>query len=302
MIALVSRALLPAQAQPRLPMDRALRFLPADTNGFTFDTGLLRGNLRAGGKSKGLSGVVHVPTGTTLDSSLGLFSHYRIFSTNQRYGTAAWDWPSEAALRPDGSVAVRWPAAAERPFELRALYRWAAADTLDLETSVVAKTNLAHFEVFLASYFSEGFTNSLLCAKARDGGTFQFIAADKGGGPWQAFPRDEPAAAIIQDGRWKIGPSPVDWSIRPQLAMGALGVRRAPRLGLEAVLMAPLRDCFALLTPHETDAHRSMYLSLFGLDLKPGQTARARARLAILGNAGTEEELGRLMEYLRTAK
>jgi len=76
---------------------------------------------------------------------MGLFGHYRVFSANKRHGTAAWYWPSDAQLRQDGSVEVRWPAAEDRPFELRAVYRWAAPDTLDLETSVQAKTNLAKF-------------------------------------------------------------------------------------------------------------------------------------------------------------
>ena len=97
---------------------------------------------------------------------MGLFGHYRVFSANKRYGTAAWDWPSEARLRPDGSVEVRWPSAEDRPFELRAVYRWAAPDTLDLETTVQAKTNLAKFESFLASYFAEGFTNACVYVRS----------------------------------------------------------------------------------------------------------------------------------------
>ena len=40
-------------------------------------------------------------------------------------------------------------------------------------------------------------------------------------GVWQAFPRDDQAVSIIQDGRWKIPPSPVDWVIRPRLAKPA---------------------------------------------------------------------------------
>ena len=71
-----------------------LAFSASGANELTFDTGVLKGKLRAAGKSRGLSSVVHLPTGVTLDSSMGLFGHYRIFSANKRYGTAAWDWPS----------------------------------------------------------------------------------------------------------------------------------------------------------------------------------------------------------------
>jgi hypothetical protein len=278
-------------AQPKPADNRLLAFSAAGTNGFTFDTGVLRGKLRAGGKSTGLSSVVHVPTGVTLDSSMGLFGHYRVFSANKRYGTAAWDWPSEARLIENGSVEVRWPSAEDRPFELRAVYHWAEPNTLDLETSVLAKTNLAKFESFLASYFAESFTNS--CVYVRSNRQQWLQAADRNAGIWQAFPRDDEAVSIIQDGRWKFPPSPVDWVIGPRLAK-PLGVRRCPANDLRAVLMSPPQDCFAVLTPFETEPHRSMYLALFGQDLKAGETARARARLVIRSNLPDGTAIARL--------
>ena len=262
-----------------------LAFSASGANELTFDTGVLKGKLRAAGKSRGLSSVVHLPTGVTLDSSMGLFGHYRIFSANKRYGTAAWDWPSEATLRRDGSVAVHWPSANDHPFELRAVYRWAAPDTLDLETSVIARTNLAKFESFLASYFAEGFTNSQVYAQSN--GQPRLLSAEKSAGVWQAFPRDEQAAAIIQDGRWKLVPSPVDWAIRPFLAK-PLGRRHSPASDLGAAVMSGPSDCFAVLTPFEAEPHRSMYLSLFGKDLRAGETATARARLVIRKNLSSD--------------
>jgi len=256
----------------------------------------LKGKLRAGGKSKGLSSVVHQPTGITLDSSMGLFGHYRVFSANKRYGTAAWDWPSEAKLRPDGSVEVNWPSAEDRPFELRAVYRWAAPNTLDLETSVQAKTNLAKFESFLACYFAEGFTNARVYVRSN---SQQWLEpADKSYGVWQAFPRDDEAAAIIKDGRWTFAPSPVDWVIRPHLAK-PLGVRRCAANGLQALVMSPAQDCFAVLTPFEAEGHRSMYLSLFGRDLKAGEAARARARLVIASGLSDTQIMRLCEDYLR---
>lgn len=267
-----------AQAQVQQPGARMLAFTAAGTDGFTFDTGVLQGKLRAGGKSTGLSSVVHLPTGMTMDSSMGLFGHYRVFSANKRYGTAAWDWPSEAKLHLDGSVEVRWPSTVDRPFELSATYRWTAPDTLDLETRVLAKTNLQQFESFLASYYAEGFTNS--CVYVRTNSQAWLMTAAKSEGTWQAFPRDDDAISIIQDGRWKFQPNPVDWVIRPPLAK-TLGIRRCPANDLWAVAMSPPSDCFAVLTPFEAEPHRSMYLSLFGRDLKSGEMARARTRLII---------------------
>jgi hypothetical protein len=213
---------------------------------------------------------------------MGLFGHYRVFASNHRYGTGAWDWPSEAKLASDRSVEVRWPATADRPFELMALYRWATPDTLDLETRVEAKVDLLKFESFLASYFAEEFTNSLVYVRdvPNHPGTKGFMPAEQSYGVWQAFPRDDSATAIIRDGRWKLEPNPVDWVIMPRLA-SPLGIRRSPAGGLTAVLMSPPQDCFALLTPQQAEPHNSLYLSLFGRDLKGGETARARARLVI---------------------
>ena len=85
---------------------------------------------------------------------------------------------------------------------------------------------------------------------------------------------------MIQDGRWKLPPNPVDWVIRPPLAK-PLAFRCCPVQDLSAVIMSPPQDCFAVLTPFQAESHRSMYLCLFGKDLKVGEIARARARLVI---------------------
>ena len=288
-----------AKTPVKQPGKGKLAFSASGTNEFTFDTGVLAGKLRVGGNSRGLSSVVHLPTGVTLDSSMGLFGHYRVFSANNRYGTAAWDWPSEAKLHKDGSVEVHWPSAEDRPFELRAVYRWATLDTLDLETSVQAKTNLASFESFLASYFAECFTNSSVCVRSNNQQWLE--PADKSFGVWQAFPRDDQAVAIIQDGRWTIPPNPVDWVIRHRLAK-PLAVRGCSANGLRALLMSPPSDCFGVLTPFEAEGHRSMYLCLLGKDLKAGETVRARARL-VIGTNLTNETIDRLYSaYLRQSR
>lgn len=277
-----------------------LAFSIGSSNEFVFATGVLRGTLRAGGRSKGLSSVIHLPTGTRMDSSMGLFSHYRVFSTGKRYGVGAWDWPSEAKLLADGSVEVRWPATGDRPFELSALYRWAAANTLDLQTTVVAKTDLPHFESFLASYFTADFTNALVCSGDSSSAGQLFTPAEKERGTWLAFPRDEGAIAVIRDGRWKLEPNPVDWVLLPCFTR-PLAVRRAPATGLTALLMSLPGDCFAISTPHQTEAHGSTYLSLFGRDLRSGETALARSRLLIAPQLSEAEMVKAYEDYLKEA-
>ncbi len=273
----------------------ALAFKPSTNGEFMFDTGVLRGTLRAGGKSLGLSSVIHVPTGKRLDRSNGLFSHYRVFSKGVRYGGGAWDWPSTARLLEDGAVEVNWPAATNRPFAMKAVYRWNRASILDLQTSVESRADLSGFESFLASYFDEAFTNAFALVKEspENGSKPGLLAARASLGDWLMFPRGPEVVPLIQDGRWKLEPNPVNWTIMPQLQR-PLAVRRDPRSGLTALLSAAAEDCFAVAMPHQAEGHYSVYLSLFGRDLRAGEPVRATARLAI--GEMTELEFPSLIE------
>jgi hypothetical protein len=274
-----------SRAAETTPVPGRLAFQPAAPGEFQFDTGTLRGKLRPNGKSLGLSSVVHVPSGVMLDRGdrgYGLFSHYRVFSSNKRYGVGAWDWPSTARAREDGAVEVTWAAATNRPFEMRAVYRWSAPDTLDLDTIVTAGADLPGFKSFLASYFAGSFTNARVYVGDPPGRPGQpgFMDADKSLGAWQMFPRSEAVVPLIRDGRWTLEPNPVQWTLLPPLAW-PIALRRDPANGVTAVLMSPAEDCFAIAMPYQTEGHYSLYLSLFGRDLKAGETARARARLWI---------------------
>ncbi|MFA6545298.1 MAG: hypothetical protein WCS99_12850 [Limisphaerales bacterium] len=258
--------------------ENKLAFTATDKE-FSFDTGVLRGTLRAKGRSAGLMSVLDCASGTLLSSSMGLLSHYRLLDAGARYGTAAWDWPGEARLLPGGEVEARWAADAAHPFDMTASYRWAAQDTLDVTTRVTARQELRRFEVFLASYF-DGFPLTFVYAKGSADGKPAFLGAKKSEAVWHMFPRDDAAVKIIGDGRWLRPPHPVEWTLRPPLA-APLAVRRDNARGLTAVVMARAGDCFAIAAPHDEEAHRSVYLSLFGRDFKPGESAVARSRLVI---------------------
>ena len=270
----------------------SLTFTPTTDGAYEFDTGLLQGSLRAGGKSLGLSALVHKPSGTRLDgTSYGIFSHYRVFTTNRRYGPAAWDWPSQSKRLPDGAVQVYWPVGDDHPLELYATYRWRSPNTLDLETRVKAYTDLPEFESFLASYFSPELPASSVYARPgpSSDATPTFLSTDRQFGLWQMFPRDRSAVQRIQDGRWECPPHPVAWMMRPNLAL-PIGIRRHARSGLTVVLMAPAQDCFALSTPYAGEGHYSLYLSLFGHSVSAGQTATARTRLVVV-DAPTDAQI-----------
>lgn len=279
-------------------LQRSMQVWKAWQGQFPFDTGRLKGVLRPQGRSMGLASVVDVASGTTLSRSVGIFSHYRLLETANRHGHAAWDWPSESHRLADGAIEAAWTADETHPFDMKAVYRWPKPDTLDLVTTVTAKKDLARFEVFLASYFN-GFAESWVYAKgpAQTGDKAGFLEAGRDHGTWQMFPRDDRAIETIRDGRWKQPPNPVQWTIRPAL-IGPLGMRRDLQTGLVALVMAPPEDCFAVATPHGEDGHRSLYLSLFGQDIKAGQTAVARSRLVIRRGVSFEDAVRIYEEYL----
>ena len=268
----------PAPAKPG-----RLAFISSGKEQYSFDTGVLRGTLRQGGRSRGLSAMTHIPSKTRLDGGAGVFGHYRVFTTNKRYGPAAWGWASTSKLTSDGVVEVHWPKAKDRPFEMTAVYRWSGPDTLDLTTTVKAAADLSKFESFIASYFTKSLPASSIYVEGspKSGGKASFQTTEKSAGHWQMFPRNKDVVSVIKDGRWKQLPHPVDWAIRDNLA-APLGIRRGKGGAPTAILMAPAEDCYALSTPYAGEGHRSLYLSLFGRDVKAGKTATARCRLVII--------------------
>jgi hypothetical protein len=277
-----------------------LAFTADGKDEYTFDTGVLRGTLRQDGKSRGLSSVVHVPSGTRLDGSMGIVSHYRVFTANKRYGTAAWDWPGTAELRPDGSVQTTWAATPDRPFEMAALYRWKDSQTLDVETTVTAREDLSGFESFLASYFNAAFPSPYVWAHNQDSQTqSSFLQGQKSYGDWLMFTKNaDGRTSLIQDGRWRLEPNPVDWTILPRLS-APLCLRRGTTSGLTVILMAPPEDCFAVAMPYAGESHYSLYLSLFGRDLKAGETAKARTRFIVAAAPSDEQLLALYNRYLK---
>jgi hypothetical protein len=275
-------------------------FTSNDKGEYIFDTGVLRGKLRPDGKSLGLSSVIHVPSGVRLNGGFGIFSFYRIFTTNKRYGHAAWDWPSVSKLLPDGGVQIVWPAGKDHPFEITAVYHLTGETTVDLETTVKAQKNLRKFEVFLASYFHESFPTPYVYigANPETKGKPGFLMAEKSFGDWQMFPRDKKVLEIIQDGRWQKEPNPVNWTIMPYLA-APVCVRRNETAKLAAVLMAPRDDCFAISTPYKEEGHYSIYLSLFGRDVKAGETVKSRSRLVVATAISNQQILELYQKYIK---
>lgn len=270
-----------------------LQFARGEAGSFTFDTGVLKGVLRQEGRSIGLIPVTYTADGLEIAGGEGLFNHYRVFIYGKRYGYGARRWPSTAELHTDGSVEVLWTATPDRPFELRATYRWVAPNAIDLVTTVRAETKLEAFEVFLASYYRPAFTDSRVWAShdPRWSPKAGFVSADRELGEWLAFPRDERGVDVIGDGRWELEPHPLGWTMMPNFTL-PLAIRRDPSSGLTVIVMTRRDDCFGIFTPYGEEKHVSNYMSLFGHDIEGGETASARSRLVVLPDPSEEEILG----------
>ena len=263
-------------------------FTPAGKE-FSFDTGLLRGTFRSQGRSLGLTPMLDIASGAELAGPYGVFSPYRLLTSEARYGKGTWDWASEARRLADGAVEVRWSADERHPLDLLAVYRWKAPGTLDLEMQVTPHQDLPRFELFLAAYFKGlPVSSAYVQACSETGGKAGFLPATQEVAHWHMYPRDDAAVAIIQDGRWQRPPNPVEWKIRPRLA-SPLAMRRNESTGLTALVMGPAQECFAIAMPFGEDNHGSIYLSLFGRDLSRGKRAVTRARL-VIGHAISEDQ------------
>ncbi len=280
-----------------------LHFVQDEAGSFAFNTGVLKGALRQEGRSIGLVPVTYKEAGTEITDGEGLFNHYRVFTRGRRYGYGARRWPSTAELHRDGSVAVLWTVVPnDRPFELQAIYSWAAPNTIDLVTVVYAEAKLEAFEVFLASYYQPRFIDSRVWA-SRDphgGDNAGFVSADQELGEWLAFPRDEHGVEVIRDGRWDLEPHPLEWTMMPNFAL-PLAIRRDPGSGLTVMVMTQRDDCFGVFTPYGEERHYSNYMSFFGHDIEAGQSASARSRLVVLSDPTDAEMLEIASEFLKVS-
>jgi hypothetical protein len=279
-----------------------LKFRAAGEGVFTFDTGQVRGRLEAKPQSQGVISLVDARTGKELTHGFkdyGFFSLYRLLYTGGRWGPACWEMPKEGTLLDDGAVQITWPAQDDHPVELTAVYRWSSPNTLDLEVSAKPGKDASKFELFLASYFSEASRAEVYVKPGlHGGGKAGFMLADATPmtvGTYLAFPRDRSAAQMFYDTRWDREPHPVQWSVTRYMA-GPLVAQRDRAAGTTAVVMARPEDCFAvdlsynMEPPDGVAGHHSTYFSLFGRDVKAGETRRARLRL-LVGHEIKPEEI-----------
>jgi len=235
-----------------------------------------------------------------IDNNHGLLVPYRFLTPQKRYGFGSWEWPRTGKLLEGGGAELHWAGATNRPFTFSSTFRWQAADTLDMTLVFTPDTDFEKFELFLGSYF-RAFTKAKAYVKDAGNGQPGFVEAAQDKGAMQLFPKNQDVLAIINDGRWKFPPYPNDWAIRPALA-APLGIRQEPKSGVTVLIMAPPEDCFAVSMSQQEAGLGALYLSLFGKDVKQGQTLTGHARLVFGKNTTDAQILQKYQEYLKDLK
>lgn len=280
---------LPAQA------DSDLAFEAREDGSYVIDTGVVRGVLRKGGQSLGLSNVVHIPSGTRLSRKRGWFGHYRLLTTGMRHKPDGWSWSSTAELLPDGAVRAHWAKDKRHAFEMTATYRFINPTTMEVETSVTAHDDLEDFELILPSYFGSGFDHTYVLAE--QGAKPEFIEAKESDGYWMMFPMGDDKWDVVKDGRWDVPPHPLDWVRKPKLA-APLALRTHKQSGLSSLVMAHPDDVKAVGTPFTGEYHLSNYFCFFGKTLKKGESVQAKARLVVQENVSEQDAIELFDEFL----
>lgn len=286
-----------------------LAFQAAGEGRYAFDTGPLRGRLTVTATGQGICSLVDTASGRELtkgQKDYGIFSFYRLLATDQRWGVAAWGLPKTVELTPDGGASISWSPRPEHPFAITGEFRWVAADMLDLSVEVTPQVAVRRFELFVGSYFADGFACQVY-AQGRGKGEPAFLSVDVNpliAGTYVSFPRDHRTAAMIYDGRWLKPPSPVDWAVTGFIA-APLALKLDKATGLTCVLMSRPQDCFAVNAPYNMEppedgvaGHHSTYFSLFGNDLQAGQKVRAFLRL-VVGKITPAQAVERYHEFLK---
>lgn len=274
-----------------------LAFEEAGEGWLAFDTGVVRGKLQADGKSQGMPTFVDVKTGTELaygGRNPGILSFYRLLSAGKRWvenrGHTFRQWPQTVKVLADGSAQVRWPSQEEHPVEVTATFRWISPTTIDCLVEAKPDIAMQDFEVFLSSYFNGNFESRVYVQSPLHARGNPYFLDPVGGplvlGTYLTFPKDLRAAQMTYDGRWEQGQNPVQWSVSLFMAE-PLALMRDSKSDITFVQMCRPEDCFAVrmpynLTPPDGVAgHHSIYLSLFGGNVRAGQTVRALVRMIV---------------------
>lgn len=262
-----------------------------------FETEMIRGVLRADGRQQSITELIYKPADSRVDSGM-MLAPYRLLSRSAWMGEAR-EMPHRARPIEDG-IEIVWDASLTHQATLGMRITIQEPAHIDTTVSVVGHAFYPDYEVFISAYFREGFRSGAYLAPVSGESPTTVVQLQPESNPlfremYLAFPRDERAANIVTDGRWQRGRHHTRFLPARYygLPLGFYGQRDGP---LDVLFMGPPSDVFAVNMAYFTDdpldhvgQHNSLYLSLFGRDLHPGERWQTKVRLAF-GDYGRDQE------------
>jgi hypothetical protein len=298
LIAAVIVGLMGAFATPLIAQTSPVCHWNAETKELTFSlarlSGVLSCDLAAShGKSHHFSQVVHKPSGTLVSPDkggmvkAGLLNYFRVLTA----GGYLTELRVEAAtIKPEkDGVTLTWAPTIRRQAKVISKFTFREPNIIDIDLRVETLAAYPGFEVLLSGYLAAGFESGVYVAKQEFGPieSEQIRIQDQPmiHGIWPFFPRDEAGAHLLTDGRHQKGRYFWKMAIGRRYAMPLAFFNKGP---VDVLLMGRPEDVYAVGATYtgnpETDTvarHRSLYLSLFGEDFKPGEGRRTQMRMII---------------------
>ena len=255
---------------------------------------------RKKGKSHHFSKVIHKPSGLMISPDdarmkhAGMLNFFRVLVEG---GYLSELRVTEAQIEPeDDGITMIFSPSIRLQAKIKVKFTFKEPNIIDMDLWVETLTNYPKFEILLSAYLAPGFESGVYVAEKEFGPNVaeQIRLTDQAmiHGIWPFFPRDEAGANLLTDGRHQKG----RWFWRM-----AIGRRYGMPLaffsndGVDAILMGKPEDVYAVGATYKGDAsdnvadHRSIYLSLFGEDLKAGEGRHTQMRM-IVGNYGSNPE------------
>lgn len=253
-----------------------------------FETEMLRGMVVADGQEQVISEVTYKPSGVRVDTGM-MLAPYRLLARGAWMGEARV-MPHRAEPTGDG-IDIVWGASLQHQATLRLRITFPEPGAIDVAIDVTGHALYRDYELFMSSYFREGFRSGAYVAPVLGEAADRVVQLRPEANPlfremYLAFPRDERAANIVTDGRWQRGRHHTRFLPARYygLPLGFYGQRDGP---LDVLFMGSPEDVFAVNMAYATEEpddhvgqHNSLYLSLFGRDLHPGERWQTRVRLA----------------------
>ena len=260
----------------------------ADQGRGEFQTDRLTGVLRADGRQVLISEVIDRLSGRRIDGGM-LFAPYRLLARSAWMGEAR-EMTHRVTPQANG-IDVEWEPSIAHQVSLRMEIRIGRVGILDCAIEVVGHAYYPAYEVFLSSYFARGFAPggylAPLAPSELDATQVRPQANPIFREMYVAFPRDEAAAGLLTDGRWRRGRHHTRFLAARYYGM-PLGFYARDDGPLDVLLMGLPEDVYSVSMAYRTDdpsddvgQHNSLYLSLFGRDLHPGERWRTSVRLVI---------------------